>query len=276
MDDRLVPALASAERWGADHVALAVIDRDGIVASHGDLDRAFAWASVTKLVTALAVHVAVDGGRMAYDDPAGPPGSAVRHLLAHASGLPFEGQQVLARPGERRIYSNPGYDELGSRLAAAYGRPAGHVLEGLVLEPLGMTGAVLTGRPSEGLRGSLRDLVALARELATPTLIEPATHAAMTTVAFPGLVGVVPGVGRFDPCDWGLGPELRDGKTPHWTGDANTAATFGHFGGTGTFLWMDPARSVSLACLTDRPFGTWALEAWPTLADAVIEAVDTR
>jgi CubicO group peptidase (beta-lactamase class C family) len=93
----------------------------------------------------------------------------------------------------------------------------------------------------------------------------------MTSVQFPGLNGVLPDVGRFDPNDWGLGVELRDRKQPHWTGTRNSERTFGHFGGSGTFLWVDPAVGLALACLTDREFDTWALEAWPRLSDGVLE-----
>jgi CubicO group peptidase (beta-lactamase class C family) len=89
-------------------------------------------------------------------------------------------------------------------------------------------------------------------------------------VQFSGLGGVLPDVGRFDPNDWGLGVELRDGKQPHWTGGRNSARTFGHFGGSGTFLWVDPDADVACACLTDREFDAWALDAWPRLSDAVL------
>ena len=127
-------------------------------------------------------------------------------------------------------------------------------------------------RPSQGLHGPLDDLVRLAAELLRPTLVCGPLFAEATTVAFPGLKGVLPGVGAFDPLDWGLGFELRDAKTPHWTGERNSPATFGHFGGSGTFLWVDPGAGLALAVLTDREFGPWALEAWPALSDAVLEA----
>ena len=136
-----------------------------------------------------------------------------------------------------------------------------------------MSGTHLVARPSEGLHGPLRDLAAFARELLRPTLVTRATLDLATTTAFPGLAGVLPGVGRFDPLDWGLGFELRDGKDPHWTGSRNSPATFGHFGGSGTFLWVDPALESALACLTDRDYGPWALEAWPPFSDAVIAAL---
>jgi CubicO group peptidase (beta-lactamase class C family) len=271
--DDISAALATIDRWGADHAAAAVVGPDGIVASRGDLDRPYRWASVTKLVTALAALDAVEDGRIDLDEPAGPPGATVRHLLAHASGLPFDGEAVLARPGTRRIYSNPGFDILGDVLGERDGTAIDVALRTRVLGPLGMLETNLVGRPSEGLRGPLRDLAALGRELLRPTLVTRATLDLATATAFPGLPGVLPGIGQFDPLDWGLGFELRDAKDPHWTGSRNSPATFGHFGGSGTFVWVDPALDVALACLTDHDYGPWALDAWPSLSDAVISAV---
>ena len=68
------------------------------------------WASVTKVLTALAVWVAVEEGTVDWDDPVGPPGSTLAHLLAHASGLAPDRDTVLAPPGTRRIYSNRGFE----------------------------------------------------------------------------------------------------------------------------------------------------------------------
>ena len=67
-------------------------------------------------------------------------------------------------------------------------------------------------------------------------------------LAFPGLAGVLPGFGRFEPNDWGLGFELRDDKRPHWTGTGNSPRTFGHFGAAGTFLWVDPDAGLACVC----------------------------
>jgi CubicO group peptidase (beta-lactamase class C family) len=273
MTTELAAILATVDDWGADHAAAAVVTPTGVAASHGDDRQVFRWASVTKLMTGVAVLRAVEDGTIDLDESAGPPGATVRHLLAHASGLPFEGDGVLARPGTRRIYSNPGFDALGALLAARDGQAVGAMLRDRVLGPLGMTATTLVDRPSQGLEGPLGDLAAFAGELLRPALLSPATHRLATTVAFPGIAGVLPGVGRFDPLDWGLAFELRDGKAPHWTGTANSAATFGHFGGAGTFLWVDPALELALVCLTDREYGPWALDAWPALSDAVIAAV---
>jgi CubicO group peptidase (beta-lactamase class C family) len=54
-------------------------------------------------------------------------------------------------------------------------------------------------------------------------------------------------------------------------GARTSARTYGHFGGTGTFLWVDPDAHVVCAALTTREFGAWAKEAWPRLADAVLD-----
>ena len=105
-------------------------------------------------------------------------------------------------------------------------------------------------------------------------LLAPTTFAAATHVALPGLDGVLPGVGRFDPLDWGLGFELHDGKAAHWMGTRNSPEAFGHFGGSGGFLWVDPALDRALVCLTDRDYGPWALTVWPPFSDTVIDALD--
>ena len=136
-------------------------------------------------------------------------------------------------------------------------------------EPLELS-ATLEGSPASGVSGTLDDLLALGRELLAPTLIAPETLAEATAVAFPGLIGVLPGFGRMDPNDWGLGVELRDEKRPHWTGERNSPRTFGHFGQSGSFLWVDPVAGVACACLCDRDFGNWAKDAWPRLSDAII------
>ena len=195
-----------------------------------------------------------------------------RHVLAHASGLPFTGASPIARPGERRIYSDYGFDLLGQALADHAEMPFADYLVGAVLEPLAPT-ARYEGSPGSGVHGSLDDLLAFGRQLLAPTLIAGETLAEATSVQFPGLIGVVPGFGRQEPNDWGLGFELRSGKSPHWTGVRNSPRTFGHFGRSGTFLWVDPEAEIALGCLTDLDFGDWAKNAWPALSDTVLAEV---
>ncbi len=263
-------ALRQIETWTADHAAAAVVGPRGTVAWAGDRDHVFRWASLTKLLTAYALLVALEEGTIELDQPAGPDGSTVRHLAAHASGLAFEpGGGAIAKPGQRRIYSNPGYEALAEEIAGAAAMPFAEYLHDAVLAPLALRGELLGSAASE-YHGPLEDVVAVARELLAPTLIAPETLAEATSVAFAGLGGVLPGFGRWEPNDWGLGFELKDAKERHWTGTRNSPRTFGHFGGTGTFLWVDPELDAALGVLTDREFGEWALEAWPTLSDAVV------
>ena len=248
----------------------------GAVDRRGDLQLPGPWASVTKLVTALAVLVAVEEEVVDLDEPCGPPGATVRHLLAHASGLSFEGDRLLAAPGRRRIYSNAGFEVLAAHVAGRCGFPFASYLEESVLRPLGMTATTFDGSAAAGLDGPLDDLARLAAELLSPTLVAASTLAAATTVAFPGLPGVLPGFGRHHPLDWGLGFELRDAKSPHWTGTTNSPATFGHFGRSGSFLWVDPVAGAACAVLSGQDFGPWARDAWPALSDAVLAELGGR
>jgi CubicO group peptidase (beta-lactamase class C family) len=263
-----VEALHLIDGWPAENVAAGVVRNGEVLTTRGATEREFRWASVTKPVTALAVLVAAEEGTVDLDEPAGPPGSTVRHLLAHASGLPFEGREPIGQPGSRRIYSNTGFDVLADTIADRAEMSFEKYLRHAVLEPLGMT-AELRGSAGSHLFGSLDDLMTLARELQQPTLVAPETMAEATSVQFPGLAGVLPGMGRFDPNDWGLGFELRDEKPGHWSGTRTSPRTFGHWGGSGTFLWVDPDVGVALGVLGDRDFGNWSREAWPRLSDAV-------
>ncbi len=287
-------ALAQVADWPVDSAAAIVIafepvatvagrDRLEVLGAAGPVDRRFPWASVTKLATALCVLIACEEGTISLDDRAGPPGSTVRHLLAHASGLGPDPGLPLAPPGVSRIYSNAGYHLLGDLVAERSGISfAAYLAEG-VLAPLGMTATRMGGGSAPrdrldadaaaGLAGPATDLAALAAEWAWPTLIGPETHAMATSVAFPGLAGVLPGYGRFEPCEWGLGPERRGHKQPHWTGGDNSPATYGHFGQSGAFLWVDPVAGVACVEVSDRPFGLWASRAWPPFADAVLSEV---
>jgi CubicO group peptidase (beta-lactamase class C family) len=265
-----VEALRQVDGWPADNVAAGVVRAAKVVATRGARDREFRWASVTKPVTALAVLVAAEEGTVDLDEAAGPPGSTVRDLLAHTSGLPFKGHDPISPPGRRRIYSNTGFDVLAEFVAERAEMPFDDYLRQAVLEPLGM-GAELRGSAGSHLFGNLDDLLRVARELLAPTLVAPETLAEATSVQFPGLAGVIPGMGRFDPNDWGLGFELRDEKPGHWSGTSVSSRTFGHWGGSGAFLWVDPEADLALGVLSDREFGDWAKQAWPRLSDAVYE-----
>ena len=256
--------------WPVEHGAGGVAGPAGVVEVCGPADRSFAWASLTKLLTALATLVAVEEETVDLDQPAGPPGATLRHLLAHASGRGPEPGQTLAKPGSRRIYSNAGIEEVGEVVARRSAMPFGEYVHGAVLEPLGMRSTRWGGSAATGTEGPLTDLLALAQELLRPSLIAAGTLAEATRPAFPGLAGVLPGFGRQAPNDWGLGFEIRGHKDPHWTGSNNSASTFGHFGRAGGFLWVDRDADLACGCLTDGGFGPWAIREWPALSDDVL------
>jgi len=264
--------LAGVSGWPTVATAGVACRQKGVVVTTGPVERPFPWASVTKVLTALAVWVAVEEGTVGWDDPAGPPGATLAHLLSHASGLAADDDTQMARPGTRRIYSNRGIEVAAAHLSDRAGMTFEQYLATGVIEPLGLAGTSLAGSPASGATGPLNDLLALGRELLAPTLISGETLARATTVAFKHLAGVLPGFGRQDPNDWGLGVELRDHKHPHWTGSRNSPGTFGHFGQSGAFLWVDPVIGLAVGSLAEQPFGPWAAAAWPALSDAVVEA----
>src|SRR5699024_37643 len=229
-------------------VALAVSSDTEVLSLDGDVEHVFAWKSVTKPLAALAALVAIDQGKVSLDEPAGPEGATVRHLLAHASGPPFD-EGPTQSPQQRRVYSN------------------------LVIEPLELTTTSMTGSPAHSASGSTLDVLALGLELLTPTLISADLAESARTVQFPGLPGVLPGFGKQTHNDWGLGYEIRSDKSPHWTAPEANPATFGHSGQSGSFLWVDPDARLTAAFLGERSFRSDVHgELWPRLNSEVLAA----
>ena len=268
--------LAEVDGWPVETVGVGVTTAEATSATHGAIDTVLPFASLTKPLAAYAVLIAVQDGAVHLDEPAGPEDApadiTVRKLLAHSSGLPLEPDGLVGAPDRRRIYSNWGYELLGELVAERVGSSFADHLQIEVLGPLGMGRTVLEGSPAHAARGTVTDLLAFARELLAPELLEGELHEAATTIAFPGLDGVVPGFGRQSPCDWGLGFEIKDGKDPHWTGAALDPSTFGHFGRSGSFFWVDPTRGLACAELADRDFDQWSKDRWPDFNDRVVEA----
>jgi len=273
--------------WPVARAGVAVVSASGVdTAFQGELGGGdpFEVASVTKLMTALAALAAVEAGLLDLDQPvpeatsAGAAGGCtLRHLLAHAAGFPFEPPGRVRPLEQRRVYSNVGFRVLAEAVAGAAGTSFRSWLSTSVLDPLGMAATRLGRRhgvdddPAAGAVSTLDDLARLARcllERGAP-VVGPALFGEATDVQFPGLAGLVPGVGRFDPCDWGLGFELHDGKRPHWMGDRRSPSAFGHFGASGCFLWVDPDAGLATAAVSDRSFddGKWAMATWPAWSD---------
>lgn len=246
-------------------VALAVSDSRKVQTITGETGTSFPWASVTKPLAAWATLIAVDQGHLSLEDPAGQEGATVRHLLAHASGLPFE-EGPAQSPERRRVYSNTGFEVLGERVASAVGARFDEWVRASVLEPLEMHSVELSDSAAYGASGNVVDLLALALELLQPTLVSPELGKEARAVQFPGLDGVLPGFGRQERNDWGLGLEIRTDKTPHWTAKSGSPGTFGHFGQSGSFVWVDPGADLTAVFLGERSFrqDTHA-KLWPRL-----------
>ena len=267
------------DNWPVPHAAAAVVSASGVIESHGDLDRLFALASVTKPLSALAILIAVEEGAIDLADPADEdllPGATLRHLLSHASGIAPEGRLRSFAPGTRRVYSNVGIELAAQLVADGTEIDFPTYLAQSVFAPLGLSSTSLAGSAAKDGVSSAGDLARVLAELITPSgLLHPSSLADARSVQYPGLRGVLPGFGGQNPNDWGLGFEIRGGKHPHWTGADNSPATYGHFGQSGTMMWVDPVAGLGLVALADAPFGPWAAAAWPALSDSVL-AVHTR
>ncbi|MEX2653790.1 MAG: serine hydrolase domain-containing protein [Acidimicrobiia bacterium] len=258
--------------WPVDRVGYAVLVGGEVVEESGDRG-VFELASIAKLFAALTAMIALEEGSLDLDAPAGPAGATVRHLLAHAAGYDFDSERIVAGVGSRRVYSNTGIEVFADHLAAATGMSYAEYLRLGVLEPLSLGDTALYGSPAHGMRSSVSDIAGLAGEFMRPSLVSESTMRMARSPVFPQLAGVLPGIGRFDPNPFGLAIEVKGEKSPHWSGRRTSPETFGHFGGAGTFLWVDPVIDVAVVALTDRGFGSWAMDVWPEFSDLV---VDTR
>ena len=259
-------------QWPVDQAAAGVTTATGTLEVSGTTTWRVRIASISKILVGYATLIALEDGSLRLDQPAGPPGSTIRHLLSHASGLPFNGSKPLVHPGRRRIYSNTGIEVLGEALVEATGMAVADYLREGVLAPLGMGSTELRGSPAWGIHSNVEDLLRFGRELMAPTLVAPETLAEATSVQFPGLSGIVPGLGRFADNPWGLSFEIKGDKSPHWTAPDGSPRTFGHFGGSGTFLWVDPDAALCCVALTNREFGEWAPPLWSELSARVLAA----
>ena len=269
----VLPALADFPFLTALVVTGAPAPDGGALYESGDVDEIFPFASVTKPIVAWSALVAVDRGLLDLDAPAGAPapdGATIGHLLSHSSGIAADSDERLATPGTRRIYSNRGIEILGERLQEATGTPLETWVESTVLEPLGMASVLIPGSPAHSGEGSARDLSLFARELASPRLVSPALAERACAPVLPELDGVLPGYGRQVPNPFGLGVEVRGAKSPHWTGKGNSPQTFGHFGQSGSFIWVDPVAERQAVFLGAEPFGQIHRKTWPALGDQIL------
>ena len=208
-------------------------------------------------------------------------------------------------PGTRVQYSNVGYGLLALLVERLTGQDFPTALDALVLQPLGVE-AYLGVEPPRGpvvladVRGPRAGTPiepfnsAFWRSLALPWagLLTTAEGALRLTQAFQGasldflrretLVEATRnqtdalGGGYAPPllwprCPWGLGPELRDDKTPHWAPAQAGPNSFGHAGASGCIAWAAPSVDVAWAMLGSRTADSgWLVRRGPAVGAAIL------
>lgn len=237
------------------------------VAQAGDLAAVRPWASVSKMAVAMAFGVEVDWNLHQFSQSVGPRGASIANLLSHSAGLGLERDDPVVDIATKRIYSNYGIDYAVDAVVGEHD-PA-EWLAGRVFRPLGMSTTNLQGRPSADVHGSTDDLLSLAVAWLRPDAIAKATRDRLRTPYLPELNGVVPGFGRFSPCPWGLGPEVR-GEKQHWMGEW-PRDSFGHFGQSGAMMLVNVDEQIGLVATSTEPFGPWAVNLWPRWTSAMRE-----
>ena len=182
-------ALDGMADWPVPTAAAAVVGPSGVLAEHGDTAHRFALASVTKPLVARAVQISIEEGVVELDTAAGPPGSTMRHLLAHASGYSMHSPEVMSPPGKRRVYSNYGFGVAAETVAKESGIEFGRYLAEAVFEPLGMASSELEGgfkAAGYGASSTVADLAVFASDLLRPALVSAEMHAEATSVSSRG------------------------------------------------------------------------------------------
>jgi beta-lactamase class C len=242
------------------------------------------------------------------DDTAGPlpPGEDWPRLAARCLLTPLE-----RPPGTRVRYSNVGYGLLAIIVERTLGTDFAHALTDRVLQPLGVDGYL--GRLPN--RSVVR--VSDVRGTRVGTEFEPFNTKYWYRAGLPwsGLLTTADGairlVNAFDPARtsliradtarraienqnedlpggfvpplvwksawWGLGPDLRDAKSPHWVPPSASPTTYGHTGASGNLVYHDPTRGVTWCILGTRTADNgWLLLAGPSIASAIVDAPVTH
>lgn len=246
-------------------------------------ERIFPFASVTKTVVGYSTLVAAERSLLSLQDPANDgitKGATVEQLLSHVSGLPFAGQNsewdpdpatrhlvsgIVQAPGRRRVYSNLGFEVLGDVITEKTGTPVDDWVEETVISQLDVASCILEGSPAYAMTGTIMDLATIAEEYMSPTLISQEMWENATHAHFPEVDGVLPGYGRQKPNPWGLSFEIKGDKSPHWTSAEQDRSTFGHFGQSGSFVWVDPVNESYAVFLGNKGFGAWHQDNWSSL-----------
>ena len=255
------------------------------------LDTLFDLASLTKLFSVTATLRLVDRGLLDLDE-------SLRHLLDHRSGLPAwrpyfgSSEPVLAQalveprvhePGARHVYSDVGFLHLLDRLQQATGQGIAEIIQGEVLDPLGLrnTGYRGVGQgPPVALDAAVcATEICPRRGLLAGEVGDGNTWAMGGRSTHAGLFAPAGDLALFARGWWSapatgfLSQELRDAAwgdpaepgthvlgwdtvaaapTVSSVGSKLSRRSRGHLGFTGTSLWIDPERAIAVILLTNR------------------------
>ncbi|MCW5848682.1 MAG: beta-lactamase family protein [Anaerolineae bacterium] len=214
--------------------------------------------------------------------------------------------ELSHRPATLVLYSNVGYGLLGEIVERQMGQPFAQALRELVMDPLEVeaylgvphrpTARVADVRSSHhgtdlepynsdfwlslalpygGLVTTMEGALALVQAfngkaeefLRTTTLLEATRNQAGELAGRSGLL-------QWPFCPWGLGPELRDAKTPHWSPPEASAESFGHAGASGCLAWCDSSAGVAWAFHGARVADTgWLLRRGAAIGAAILKRV---
>jgi beta-lactamase class C len=210
-------------------------------------------------------------------------------------------------PGTRVQYDNVGYGLLAAVVERRTKQGFADALRDLVLDPLGIEGYLGSDPAREvamlaDVRGSRRGgelepfNSAFWRALALPWagLVTTAAGALALVRAFQGdpadflrpetrteathnqtgdLAGGFVNPLYWSPCPWGLGPDLRGAKMPHWAPLEAGAESFGHSGASGCVAWAAPSIDCAWAILGARTADSgWLLRRAPAIGAAIVAA----
>ncbi len=212
-----------------------------------------------------------------------------------------------APPATRVQYGNVGYGLLALMVERRTGEHFPAALARLVLGPLGVEAylgdepprrpAVLAGvrgkhagtplepfnspfyrslaLPWAGMVTNAAGALAIVRAFRDPQFLSATTATAATSDQTGGLSGGFVEPLFWDPCPWGLGPDLRGMKSPHWVPAGAGADSFGHSGASGCLAWYAPAADLTWAIFGARTADNgWLLRRSPALSTAILAQGD--
>lgn len=239
----------------------------------------------------------------------GLPTDIPRAMVPYRQGLDWAGlaeaclSLEIRRPPHTQVeYSNPGYGLLALIIEKLTGLSHTTALEHLVFAPLGIEAylgvepprapVVLTGirRPTAGtevfnsafwrslalpwagLLTTAAGALALVRAFDKASdMLAPGTRAAAVSNQTGDLDCRLFGLIPWQHCQWGLGPELRDHKRPHWAPPETSPDSYGHAGQSGSLVWADPDADVAWAILGTRVADNgWLLRRAAVIGTAIL------